>query len=97
MVNLCTRENIQMVVIRMPESSYFRDCYTPEMNQKVDRWFAGLASRPGLRVVNAVDWLPDSQFADGIHADLEGAVTYTQRLESEVLRYVGVTASSGHN
>ena len=88
MLSICQREKIGVVLLRMPESSYLRNGYSSAMNDRIDRWLASLGQDAGVSVVSALDWLADDEFADGIHADLQGAVKFTRRLESEVIRHL---------
>jgi hypothetical protein len=86
MLDLCKREKIRVVLVWPPESSHYREHYGPELNQRIDSWFARLQAESGARFVNARGWVDDENFIDGWHVAPEGAATYTRRLETEVLQ-----------
>lgn len=86
LIELCRQQQIGVVVIWPPESSYFRECYTPEMAQRFAQWQARLRNETGVAMVNARDWVDDRKFVEGLHTNPEGATQFTRRLEQEVIR-----------
>jgi len=94
---LCQREKIRVVLIRVPESSPFRNGYSSALTQRINRWYARLREETGVPIVNARDWLADPDFIDGLHVTPEGATHFTQRLESAVIQplLTGTMPASG--
>jgi hypothetical protein len=80
---LCKRERLGVVMVRVPESSYYRNAYAATTKKAIDRWLKDVVAQTGVAVIDASEWLPDSQFADGFHVDADGASQFTRRLETE--------------
>lgn len=76
----CRGRGIPVTLVWLPESSEFRGWYSPDAERLGNALFAELAEQYGLRAVNARDWVPDAQFADGYHLTTTGASTFTLRL-----------------
>jgi hypothetical protein len=68
----------------LPESSEFRSWYAPAVEQMSVRRFAELGSRPGVRLINARDWVADEYLGDGFHLVPQGAEAFTRRLAAEL-------------
>jgi hypothetical protein len=100
LIRLCQTESIGVVLIRMPESSHYRDGYSDARRERINRWLPSLVQSTGVSLVDASQWLADAEFADGFHVDPQGATRFTRRLEAEVLRDLQAAAqrsSSGSN
>ena len=82
----CRRERIAVVLLYMPEAAAFRDCYPPPVRAELDGHLRRLARDGRVSVVDARDWSPDEDFADGVHLLPDGAAAFTARLGREVLQ-----------
>jgi hypothetical protein len=85
LLELCRREDIPATLVLMPEGSAFRGWYAPPAWAEVERFLADLRRDYGVDVINARDWLPDEEFADGHHQFPEGATRFSLRLAQDVL------------
>ena len=83
-VALCRRHGTDPVLILMPEGRDFRAMYGPGAEGRFVAHAEGLAADPGVRLVNARDWLAESDMADSHHALRPGAVKFTARLAAEL-------------
>jgi hypothetical protein len=88
LVEVCQREKIGVVLVRVPESTYIRKGYSSDLNQKVERFYAQLSQATKVRIVDASAWVDDAEFVEGMHLAPEGATTYTRRLEQELLTQI---------
>jgi hypothetical protein len=81
---LCRRQGIRVVVVITPESSTFRNLYTPESRATTRELLAQFVSEYKPDVIDANEWLPDEDFEDGHHVIAAGAVAFTVRLREEL-------------
>jgi len=86
LIHLCRRENIELALVLTPESTEFRSWYRPGADREIQRYCADLVRKHGLPVIDGRGWLSDEEFMDGHHVLLNGANTFTRRLEREVLK-----------
>ena len=77
-----------MVLLYMPEAAPLRACYPPAVRAGLDGYLRRLAGEYGVRLVDARDWSPDEDFADGVHLRPGGAEAFTARFGREVLQPV---------
>jgi hypothetical protein len=84
----CRRERIAVVLLYMPEASPLRACYPPAVRAGLDGHLRRLAGEFGVPLVDARDWSPDEDFADGVHLRPGGAEAFTARFGREVLQPV---------
>ncbi len=97
LIELCRRERIGVVLVWVPECSYYRDAYSPELMRRTDAWVARLRQDPAVHFVNARDWVDDADFVEGFHTNPAGAAVYTRRLGREVLQpLLGGSAGPEH-
>jgi hypothetical protein len=82
----CRRERIAAVLLYMPEASPFRACYPPPVRAELDAHLRRLARECGVPLVDAREWCPDEDFADGVHLLPGGAEAFTARFGREVLQ-----------
>jgi hypothetical protein len=82
---LCRRHAIPTAVIWMPESSEFRQWYTPETEAVAAALLAAWRRSHGVSIIHARAWLPDENFSDGFHLTPAGAIAFTERFVDEVL------------
>jgi hypothetical protein len=85
LLETCRREQIPVVLVRMPESSVFRGCYSSQMESAIPALGKSLSERYGAPFIDAQRWIPDSEFWDGHHLLPEGAQHFTDRLGREVI------------
>jgi len=83
LVAAAQRAGCDVTAIWMPESSQFRALYPPPRQAWATAYFAGLAGRLGVRLIDARTWVADEQFYDGFHLAPDGAATFTERLRRE--------------
>lgn len=86
LVETCRREQIQVVVVAMPESTTFRSWYSAEASSELRDFLGELHDRRGAGVVVASDWVADKEFVDGHHMTAEGSRAFTERLRDELQR-----------
>lgn len=82
----CRREEIPVVLVLMPESTTFRTWYRPEGLADARRLLGELSATYAVSVIDANNWLADTQFTDGHHATPDGARAFTTHLRAEVQR-----------
>lgn len=83
-LRVCREHGITPVLLLAPEGSEFRGWYDPARLRRFDEAVAVLAAEHGVRLIDARDWLPDADFADGHHPLRRGAEAFTRRLVREV-------------
>jgi hypothetical protein len=74
------------VLVLMPEARAFRALYPPATRAGLARFLATLCTEYSCPLIDAREWVPDDQFADGHHLLFAGARTFTDRLGAEVVR-----------
>lgn len=85
MLELCRREQIDAVVLLMPEGKLFRQRYAAGALTRLDAYLQELRGAFGVRVFDCRRWCDDIQFCDGQHLLPEGAEAFTARLQDELL------------
>ncbi len=80
----CHRTVIQPVLVVVPESPVFRSWYGAEANTQIPRQIQALAELANASVIDAREWLDESDFSDGHHSTANGATRFTQRLKQEL-------------
>jgi hypothetical protein len=86
LLDLCRREQIQVVMLLAPEATEFRRWYAASAPTEIDHFLAELRQEYDVPVIDARDWLPDDRFIDTHHVILRGADEFTLRLGREVLQ-----------
>jgi hypothetical protein len=81
LTKLCRQESISIVLIWPPEASFIRAHYSLAMNERCDRWLERVRAETAVPIINARDWMNDSDFIDGLHLTPDGAITYTRKLQ----------------
>ena len=71
---------VRVTLLLTPESSAFRSWYGPGKQAEITAFADGLATEFGVPLIDAREWVPDDQFADGHHTTPAGAKTFTDRL-----------------
>jgi hypothetical protein len=85
-LRLCRREHIGAALVLMPEATEYRDTlYSPESWAQIEAFVADLSREFDVPVINARDWVPSDEFADGHHLIAAGAERFTERLGREHL------------
>jgi hypothetical protein len=84
LVKCCRREGIKVVLVLMPESSVFRSWYHPTCMAAMHQMLDLLHADWEVPVIDAREWLDDSDFTDGHHPEESGARRFTTRLLAEL-------------
>src|SRR5262249_19594599 len=80
----CRRDQIPVILVRMPEESSLRHWYPPNMEPQFQALVADLCRTYGAKFIDAHTWVPDDQFADHAHMLPGGATLFTLRLANEL-------------
>ena len=83
-LNLCRAEGITPVLVFTPEGREFRKFYDPIGLAQFEEQVAEVARQHETRVIDARDWLHESDFMDSHHTLLRGTKKFTERLVAEV-------------
>jgi hypothetical protein len=81
----CRDEGIPAALLLMPEGSEFQGFLPAPVRAGLDAFLIELARSERVPLIDARNWVEDAGFWDGHHLLPEGAVTFTRRLEREVL------------
>lgn len=73
----CRANGIRLGFVLMPEATAFRKLYPPGAREAARTFLQGLTDGP---VIDAGDWVADTQFADGHHLMKPGAAHFSRRL-----------------
>jgi hypothetical protein len=84
-IALCRREGIGVGLLYMPESPLFRSWYAPAARAEADAYLHRFSRACRVPLLDARDWRPDEEFADGIHLVPRGADAFTEQCGREVL------------
>lgn len=82
---LCRKEHIAVALLYMPESKTFQGWYPPAARAAADAYLRRLSRECGVPLLDARDWSPDADFADGFHLLPRGADAFTARCGRELL------------
>jgi len=86
MLRLCRKENIQAVLVLMPEGPVYRSWYASEVWQQIRGVLGDLQQRHGVPLVDARCWFDSEDvFLDSHHLLPAGAAAFTRRLGGEAL------------
>lgn len=80
----CRERGITPILLFTPEGPAFRKFYDPAGLARFEEYVAGVARNHDTRVIDARDWLPESDFMDSHHPLRRGAAAFTARLVTEV-------------
>lgn len=94
LLELCSRERIQVALILMPEAAWFHRLYSPAVKATVADLRREVRERHGIEVIDATRWLADEDFEDGHHTVLSGANLFTAALRVEIQRLLSQQACS---
>jgi hypothetical protein len=81
----CGREQIQVVLVGMPVTSAYRQCYSPEVQRQYHAYLQEVTEKFGCRFVDYQDQVPDPCFWDGYHVLAEGGKLFSARLVKDAL------------
>jgi hypothetical protein len=84
-VLVCRREGIGVALLVMPESPEFQGWYPLAARAAADSYLDRLSRECRVPVLDARDWCPDEDFADGYHLLPAAADRFTERLGREAL------------
>jgi hypothetical protein len=82
----CRRRRIKAAFVVLPEHSSLRSWYTPHTHAVFNGYLLRLQNEYGTPVIDARDWVPDSEFVDFAHVQDRGARTFSTRFGREALR-----------
>lgn len=85
-LQMCRDRGIHVAFLRMPEAAFFQSWYPARMLEQVDDCLHRLHGEYQVPIIDARDWVPDGDFADGHHLTPRGAEIFTRRLDQEVLQ-----------
>lgn len=74
------QRGIRPVLLLTPESREFRSWYGPGGQERITAFANELAASSAVPLIDAREWVPDAEFADGHHCTPAGAATFTDRL-----------------
>lgn len=77
---ICRQQQIEAVLILMPESDGFRKLYAPRAAEQFDRFLDQITDLFQAPLVDARRWLDEEHFFDGHHTLPHGAIAFTDRL-----------------
>jgi hypothetical protein len=83
LLDLCRREGMPVLLLTMPESAAFRDCYPSAASVEIRSYLGRLTREYGVPWIDARAWLADDRFSDGHHLLPSGATEFTERLGRE--------------
>jgi hypothetical protein len=84
LLELCRRENIQTMLLLMPEGSEFQTWYPAGAKETVGRYVAELGREYDIPVSDCRDWMDDAAFWDNHHLLPSGAKAFTRRFVREI-------------
>jgi hypothetical protein len=76
--------NVRAVLVRTPEGATFRSWHPPERRSELDAYVRALAADFAVPVIDARDWLEESEFYDSHHMLQSGADAFTARFVREL-------------
>jgi len=86
-LELCQKEKIRAVLVRMPEPPYLQKNTPKELLGLVDEIFVHQAQQYNAEVIDARAWFDTNDvFNDVVHLTVEGSVQFTQKLEDNYLQ-----------
>ncbi len=80
---LCRREHVRAALVLMPDG--FAGATAPAARSAVDDFLKELGRQEGVPVLCARDWLPATDFFEGVHPVHAGAAAFTERFGREAL------------
>ncbi len=88
LLDTCRSEQITAVLFLMPESGEFRHWYPPEALSRLSGYLAALGRDYNTPLIDARQWIADSNFSDGHHLLIHGAAAFTWRFANHVCSIV---------
>jgi hypothetical protein len=85
LLTYCRKMQIPAALILMPEAKAFRNLYPANAWRKIETFTVELGREFGVPLINAREWMRDSDFSDAHHLLEEGAVCFTDRLGRQAL------------
>ena len=84
-LDLCKREGVQAILLRMPEDRDFQQIYPPMISAAMDAYIKKIEDDYQVRMLDARSWyLERDNFTDGHHLNAMGAVIFTVRFAEEL-------------
>lgn len=85
LLDRCRGRNIRVVLIGAPNSSCFRQNFTPEVKAAYREYLNRLTKTYDCRYFDYSERVPDQLFQDPVHLSPVGSMFFTRRLTDEVL------------
>jgi hypothetical protein len=85
-LELCRNEGISIALFLMPEGSEFRSWYSPATTASFNKYLAEVSRRYHVPVINARQWIADTDFMDSHHLLPHGAEVFTRRFGREAIQ-----------
>lgn len=98
-VRLCQRHATPCALVLMPEGSDFSSWYSPGARRKVDQFIQQTSHDYRVPVIDARQWMAESQFFDSHHLLSSSARTFSERLAGDTARLIedsGVATAGMH-
>jgi hypothetical protein len=89
----CRQERIEAALLAMPESSELRSAFGPPAARALASYLDDLSRDYGVSLLDAREWAPDADFADGEHLLPGGAIRFSQRLERGATQFLAKAGS----
>ena len=80
LIETCQSRGIPVSLLWLPESTEFRSWYTPAAKRIGDEYLAKIRAEYGVPLIDARDWVPDPQIADGFHMTQNGAAIFSEKI-----------------
>lgn len=85
LLDRCRRQNVAAVLIGAPNSSFYRQNFTPDIRAAYREYVNCLTKTYACCFFDYSDYVPDSLFQDAVHLNPVGSMFFTRCLTDEVL------------
>jgi hypothetical protein len=82
----CRQRDINVALILLPEPSWTRGWYTPPSHELIRDYLTQIQRDYANPIIDARDWVVDSEFADSCHMSQAGVPAFCERLGREVVQ-----------
>lgn len=80
----CRKRGIAVAIVLMPEGPTFQKLYPPDSLQRLNRFIAQLQESMDVPLIDARNWVAESDTYDGHHLLPSGAAVFSSRLAGEI-------------
>jgi hypothetical protein len=85
LLTACRDAGVPVALLLMPEGPVYRSWYGPETWPRIQAWLDQVSAEFGAEVVNAREWMDESDFRDSHHLMAPGAARFSSRLGHEYI------------